>query len=162
MTLSSLRIGELSARSGRTIHAIRWYETQGLIPGVVRDTAGRRVYNERHVNWLDLMERLRRTGMSIAEMRAYTALVKQGRVTLKQRQEMLYAHRTRVLETIAEWTVALKLIDSKIDYYGEWLTTGQRPKTMPEYRVKEELAAPRRATLKSVRRRRGAAPSRDN
>lgn len=158
----NLRIGELSARSGRTIHAIRWYEAQGLIPGVVRDTAGRRVYNERHVNWLDLMERLRRTGMSIAEMRAYTALVKQGRVTLKQRQEMLYAHRTRVLETIAEWTVALKLIDSKIDYYGEWLTTGNRPKTMPEYRVKEELAAPKRATLKSVRRRRGAEASRNN
>jgi DNA-binding transcriptional MerR regulator len=160
--MMNLRIGELSARSGRSIHAIRWYETQGLIPGVVRDTAGRRVYNERHVNWLDLMDRLRRTGMSIAEMRAYTALVKQGRGTLKLRQDMLYAHRTRVLETIAEWTVALKLIDSKIDYYGEWLTTGQRPKTMPEYRAKEALATPRRATLKNVRRRRGAAASRSN
>jgi DNA-binding transcriptional MerR regulator len=160
--MMNLRIGELSARSGRSIHAIRWYEMQGLIPGVVRDAAGRRVYNERHVNWLDLMERLRRTGMSIAEMRAYTALVRQGRGTLELRRDMLSAHRTRVLETIAEWTVALKLIDSKIDYYGEWLTTGQRPKTMPEYRVKEELAAPGRATLKSVRRRRAAAPSRSN
>jgi len=26
--MSTLRIGELSARSGRTIHAIRWYEAQ--------------------------------------------------------------------------------------------------------------------------------------
>ena len=127
-TASNLRIGELSARSGRTVHAIRWYEAQGLIPGVVRDTGGRRVYHEHHVDWLDLMDRLRRTGMSIAEMRAYTALVKQGRSTLKQRQEMLYAHRTRVLATISDWTLALKLIDSKIDFYGEWLTTGQRPK----------------------------------
>jgi DNA-binding transcriptional MerR regulator len=152
--MSNLRIGELSARSGRTIHAIRWYETQGLIPGVVRDGGGRRVYTELHVDWLDLMNRLRRTGMSIAEMRAYTALVKQGRSTLKQRQEMLYAHRTRVLETISEWTLALKLIDGKIDFYGEWLTTGHRPKRLPEDRVKESVSLLRAVAPKDLRRRR--------
>ena len=155
-----LRIGELSARSGRTIHAIRWYEAQGLIPGVERDLGGRRVYHEQHVDWLDLMDRLRRTGMSIAEMRAYTALVKRGRGTLKQRQEMLYAHRTRVLQTISEWTEALTLIDSKIDYYGEWLTTGHRPKRSPEYRVKDAVAARRGAAPKRVSRSRRVAPAR--
>jgi DNA-binding transcriptional MerR regulator len=156
---SNLRIGELSARSGRTIHAIRWYEAQGLIPGVVRDTGGRRVYHEHHVDWLDLMDRLRSTGMSIAEMRAYTALVKQGRGTLKQRQEMLFAHRARVLQTISEWTQALKLIDSKIDYYGEWLTTGQRPRHRPEDRVKESEILLRGAAPKRVPRRSYAARS---
>jgi DNA-binding transcriptional MerR regulator len=72
-------IGELSARSGRSIHTIRWYEAQGLIPGVVRDSGGRRNYTEQHVDWLDLMDRLRRTGMSVAEMRDYASLVKLGR-----------------------------------------------------------------------------------
>src|SRR5215470_4867988 len=151
--MSNLRIGELSARSGRTIHAIRWYEAQGLIPGVVRDGGGRRVYSEQHVDWLDLMERLRRTGMSIAEMRAYTALVKQGRSTLKQRQDMLYAHRTRVLKTISEWTQALQLIDSKIDFYGEWLTTGHRPKRRPEDRVKESEILLRGSAPRNLARR---------
>src|SRR5207244_572747 len=108
----------------------------------------------------DLMDRLRRTGMSIAEMRAYTALVKQGRSTLKQRQEMLYAHRTRVLETISEWTLALKLIDSKIDFYGEWLTTGHRPKGLPEDRVKESVSLLRAIAPKDLRRRRAAGPLR--
>lgn len=36
-----LHIGGLSARTGHSIHAIRWYEAQGLIPGVVRDLAVR-------------------------------------------------------------------------------------------------------------------------
>src|SRR5215467_7852324 len=159
--MSNLRIGELSARSGRTVHAIRWYEAQGLIPGVVRDTGGRRVYHEQHVDWLDLMDRLRRTGMSIAEMRAYTALVRQGRSTLKQRQEMLVAHRARVLERIADWTVALKLIDSKIDFYGEWLTTGHRPKLVPEDRVKESsIVLGRSAPRKPPRRGRAGSSHR--
>ena len=61
-----MRIGELSTRSGRSVHAIRWYESQGLVPGVERDTGRRRVYTELHVGWLDFMDRLRRTGMTIA------------------------------------------------------------------------------------------------
>jgi DNA-binding transcriptional MerR regulator len=125
---TNFRIGELAERTGRSIHTIRWYEAQGLIPGVVRDGGGRRVYSELHLSWLDLMERLRRTGMSIAQMRQYTVLVKQGSKTLRRRQVLLSQHRARVQRTIAEWTQALKLIDSKIDFYGEWLTTGQRPK----------------------------------
>lgn len=38
---NNFRIGELAARTGRSIHAIRWYEAQGLIPGVARDSGGR-------------------------------------------------------------------------------------------------------------------------
>ena len=45
-------IGELASRTARSRHAIRWYETQGLMPGVQRNGSGRRVYNERHVDWL--------------------------------------------------------------------------------------------------------------
>ena len=122
-----LRIGELAGRTGRSVHAIRWYEAQGLIPGVVRDPGGRRVYSERHVSWLQAMERLRRTGMSVSEMRQYTSLVKRGSETLKERRALLAAHRERVKATIAQWTEALELLDGKIDYYGEWLQTGRRP-----------------------------------
>ena len=129
-----MKIGELSERSGRSIHAIRWYEAQGLVPGVERDKGGRRVYTELHVGWLGLMDRLRRTGMTIAQMREYTALVKQGHSTLRQRQALLTAHRARVTDTIAEWKAALRTIDGKIDFYGEWLATGERPKQMPQPR----------------------------
>jgi DNA-binding transcriptional MerR regulator len=145
---SNFLIGELSARSGRSIHTIRWYEAQGLIPGVVRDGGGRRNYTEQHVDWLDLMDRLRRTGMSVAEMRDYASLVKLGRSTLKQRQELLAAHRIKVKATIAELSLALKLIDSKIDFYGEWLHTGQRPKLIPTLRNGE---AARRIARRAAR-----------
>jgi DNA-binding transcriptional MerR regulator len=137
------RIGDLAARSGRSVHAIRWYESQGLMPGVARDAGGRRVYSEQHLGWLDLMDRLRRTGMSIAEMRTYTQLVQQGRTTLAERKALLSAHRGRVTQTIAEWTQALRIVDSKIDYYGEWITSGHRPKLTPTQR--------REATPKAMR-----------
>jgi DNA-binding transcriptional MerR regulator len=135
----NLRIGELATRTGRSVHTIRWYERQGLIPGVVRDAGGRRVYHERHVGWLELIERLRFTGMSIAQMREFTALVKHGRGSLKQQQTLLFAHRARVRETIDGWAEALRLLDRKIDFYGEWLTTGQRPRARPEASVARRM-----------------------
>jgi DNA-binding transcriptional MerR regulator len=130
------RIGEMASRTGRTIHTIRWYETQGLIPGVIRDSGGRRRYGEHHVGWLDLMERLRRTGMSITQMREYTALAKQGDAALPQRRALLAGHQVRVREDIARRISALALIDAKIEFYDEWMANGARPSVEPHRRLK--------------------------
>jgi DNA-binding transcriptional MerR regulator len=141
----SLRIGELAARTGRSVHAIRWYEAQGLIPGVVRDAAGRRVYRERHLGWLELIDRLRMTGMSIAQMREYAGLVGQGRSTLKMQHVLLLAHRQRVEEQIAEWTSALKMLDRKIELLDEWIRTGKRPESNAgEHAAKQSPARSKR------------------
>ena len=72
-----LRIGELAERTGRSPDTIRWYERQGLLPTVPRQGV-QRVYSNRHVEWLELMERLRRSGMSVADLRAYTASAQRG------------------------------------------------------------------------------------
>ena len=58
-----------------------------------------------------------------------TALVRQGSATLKQRHELLSAHRERVRQKIVEWNAALRLIEGKVDFYGEWIATGERPGT---------------------------------
>ncbi len=123
----TMLIGELAARTGRSVHTIRWYEAQGLLPGVARDGGGRRTFEEAHIGWLDLMDKLRQTGMSIAEMRKYTGLVRQGKATLSERGDMLRLHRERVRQRIVEWKRALKLLDGKIDYYDVWQETGRRP-----------------------------------
>lgn len=124
---TELRIGELARRSGRSVHAIRWYESIGLVPGVRRDAANRRLYDERHVEWLALMDRLRTTGMSTAQMARYAALVTRGKTSLATQREVLAAHRDQVRATIAEWQRALRLLDRKVAFYDRWLATGTRP-----------------------------------
>lgn len=140
---ATLPIGELSRSTGRSVHTIRWYEAQGLMPGVQRDGAGRRRYTPQHIAWLDLMVRLRATGMSIAKMRRYAALVKQGKATLAERRALLQAHRDEVLARIAEWHQALELLDDKIDFYGAWLHEGKRPVWPNEATPRRKLVAPR-------------------
>jgi DNA-binding transcriptional MerR regulator len=136
-----LHIGDVARRTGRSIHTIRWYESQGLIPGVVRDKGGRRTYSEYHVGWLDLMERLRFTGMPVAKMREYTALAKEGRATLEQRRALLAQHQTGLQDTIARWIEALTLINAKIEFYDEWVASGERPAVEPHERLKRAKSA---------------------
>lgn len=127
MTSRTYRIGELAALSGRSVHTIRWYEAQGLMPGVERDSGGRRVYHEQHLGWVEFMDRLRTTGMSIAEMREYAALVNEGKGTLKQWHAHLALHRERVKANIAELKLSVKLIDRKLRFYDEWIASGKQP-----------------------------------
>jgi len=121
-----LRIGELAERTGHSVHTIRWYEAQGLLPTVPRQGA-HRVYSNRHVEWLELMNRLRQSGMSVAELRNYTALAQRGGAALEQTRALLIAHKAQVESRIAEWQRARRLIDEKIAFYTEWLEAGRRP-----------------------------------
>ncbi len=125
---ANLRIGELAERCGRSVHTIRWYEAQRLIPGVRRDGGGRRVYHELHVQWLELLERLRASGMSIRQMREYAALVRRGDATLMQRRDLLAGHRERVRARIDELAASMALVDTKVAFYDQWIRTGVRPR----------------------------------
>lgn len=136
--IKHIRIGELSARSGFSVHTIRWYESQGLMPGVTRDLGSRRVYTERHIGWLGLVERLRTTGMTIAQIRDYAKLIRGGSSSIGAQQAMLVAHRQHVLAMMVEWQDALELLDEKIAFYDQWLRTGARPT--------EEVQKPKRRT----------------
>jgi DNA-binding transcriptional MerR regulator len=125
----TLRIGELARLSGRSVHTIRWYEAQRLMPGAARDAGGRRVFSQAHVQWLGLLGRLRASGMSVRDMQAYARLVRQGKATLADCREMLLQHRIKVQQRADELNEAMALVDHKIALYDKWLAraeTGDR------------------------------------
>jgi hypothetical protein len=57
------------------------------------------------------------------------------------RQALLAAHREQVRDMIAEWQLAMKLLDSKIDFYGEWVASGKRPAVKVVERAGAALAS---------------------
>ncbi|MGE3346858.1 MAG: MerR family transcriptional regulator [Ramlibacter sp.] len=117
----TLRIGELARRSGRSVHTIRWYEAQRLMPGAARDAAGRRLFSQSHVQWLGLLDRLRASGMSVRDMQAYARLMRQGKPALADCRVLLQEHRARVQQRCDELREALTLVDSKIAMYDRWI-----------------------------------------
>jgi DNA-binding transcriptional MerR regulator len=148
------QIGELARRSGRSEHTIRWYERQGLIPNVGRDRGGRRVYETGHLEHLVFLEWLRLTGMSVADMRRFTALALRGWRTLKERQAMLDAHRAEVEARMADLSVALDLIEAKMAYFDEWNKRKKRPAPvpLPDFAERHSQSRSRRRTVKTANR----------
>ena len=152
-----MRIGELAAQSGRSTHTIRWYDAQGLIPGVIRDPSGHRRFASGHVQWLALLERLRHTGMSISQIRTYTRLVQQGSKQLPLQRKLLADHRDRVAATIDAWRDSLDLIDAKLAFYDRWMATGVRPTAESDPHKREAAARSARSADARGRSPSGAA-----
>lgn len=114
-------VSEAAAKVGLTTHTLRWYEQEGLVAPIGRDSAGRRRYTEADLGWLDLLTKLRRTGMPVRDMRRYADLARQGDQTLAERLQLFCEHRDRVLARIAELQSDLDVLNYKIDIYGKLL-----------------------------------------
>ena len=110
-------IGELARRAGRSIDTLRWYEKMELIPAPLRDRGGRRVYPSDTLGWVGFLNRLRATGMSVADMRVYARLRALGNATTTERRRMLERHRTDVVEKIEALRENLAALDDKIETY---------------------------------------------
>jgi len=63
MTSDELTISEAAERTGLTRHTLRYYERDGLMLGVGRAGSGHRRYSERDLGWIELITKLRATGM---------------------------------------------------------------------------------------------------
>lgn len=117
-TADGLSIGQVSERTGLSVHALRFYEREGLLTDPVRrDAGGRRVYSEHDVEWLDICVKLRASGMPLPSIRRYAELVREGAGNEQQRTALLCEHREQVLAQIAELTECLNLISYKIEFY---------------------------------------------
>ena len=65
----TIRIGELAQRAGCTVKAVRFYEARGLLPSPPRSPAGYRLYTDGHLRCLQLIQRTKLLGLSLAKIR---------------------------------------------------------------------------------------------
>jgi DNA-binding transcriptional MerR regulator len=112
-------ISEVAALTGLTAHTLRWYERIGLMPHIDRSHTGQRRYTNRDLDWLDLVGKLRLTGMPVADMVRYAELVRAGDHTYGERFELLKSTREDVLARIAELQGTLAVLDRKISFYAD-------------------------------------------
>ncbi|MFE9659471.1 MerR family DNA-binding transcriptional regulator [Streptomyces sp. NPDC005955] len=111
-------ISEVAAFTGLSAHTLRWYERIGLMPHIDRSHAGQRRYRNQDLDWLDLVGKLRLTGMPVADMVRFSELVRGGDETFPERRLLLEATRREVLARIAELHGTLAVLNHKIDYYA--------------------------------------------
>ncbi|MFF8590370.1 MerR family transcriptional regulator [Streptomyces sp. NPDC015220] len=112
-------ISEVVAFTGLTAHTLRWYERIGLMAHVDRSHTGQRRYTNGDLDWLDLVGKLRLTGMPVADMVRYAELVRGGESTYGERYELLVATRRDVLARLTELQDTLAVLNHKIGFYAD-------------------------------------------
>ncbi len=119
-TIEPLSISQAATATGLTTHTLRYYERAGLmLDPVERAESTHRRYTDRDVTWVQLLTKLRATGMPIRMIREYAALVRDGEGNEQERLALLVAHRESVLAQLDEIRSNLAAIDHKIEIYTE-------------------------------------------
>jgi DNA-binding transcriptional MerR regulator len=118
MTSAELTIAEVAERTGLTRHTLRYYERDGLMLGVSRADSGHRRYSALDLGWIELITKLRATGMPVRGVRRYAELVRAGDGNEDERLALLRAHRERVRAQLDTMAAYLAAIDLKISYYA--------------------------------------------
>jgi DNA-binding transcriptional MerR regulator len=95
-----MSIREVCARSGLSARTVRYYEELGLLPGVRRRSAGRRVYGADELERLRFITRLKALGLSLEEIGDLNAVYAIGGSTkaMLRRLDELLARRLEELD----------------------------------------------------------------
>jgi DNA-binding transcriptional MerR regulator len=113
----SYSIAEAARRTGLSIDTLRYYERIELLDPPARDMAGRRAYSEEDLAWLDLLTKLRTTGMPIKMMREYAQLRRRGEAGAPRRRAILVEQRRSVEARIEELQSCMDVLNYKIENY---------------------------------------------
>ena len=146
-------IGEIAKLLNIAPSTLRYYDKKGLLPFVERSASGVRVFTESDYEWLKTIECLKKTGMSLEDIKGYITLTAQGDSTLQERLEIMQKQRDKVEKQIEEAQQMLVTLDYKCWYYQTAKTLGSA-KAVKELKD-EELPEEYRAVRAKLRLRDG-------
>lgn len=113
----TMTIQQVAEETDLSVHTLRYYERIGLIHPINRAQNTHRRYSPDDVAWIEFLNKLRATGMSIQQMQRYAELQRQGDATLPERVEMLRMLQREAEARIDDLQAHLKVIRYKIEFY---------------------------------------------
>lgn len=142
-TDETLSIGQISEQTGLSVHALRYYEREGLFATEVERTdSGHRIYRAEDVEWLHVCTRLRNSGMPLADVRTYAQLVRAGSGNEAERFRLLGEHQQRIEAQLVELRTCHEIISAKVTVYAEHLVNGSASELWTGEPASCELARP--------------------
>ena len=117
-------ITEMAELSGYDAMTLRYYERIGIIEPVSR-VNGRRAYCEDDLHRISTLTCLKKTGLSLGEIKDYVNLINQGEKTIPQRLSMILKQQKVVARQIKELYNHAEHIAFKVWYYETALKEGQ-------------------------------------
>lgn len=110
-------VGEMAKLLGIPSSTLRYYDKEGLLPFVERSPGGMRLFQEKDYEWLKIIECLKKTGMSLKDIRKYIQLSMQGDETIGMRLELFHKQRKLLQEQMDSLQQTMETLNYKCWYY---------------------------------------------
>lgn len=110
-------IGEMAKRLNVAPSTLRYYDKEGMLPFIERSSGGIRMFQEKDMSWLQIIECLKKTGMPIKDIKEFVDLCIEGDDTIDRRLEIISKQKKAVEKQIEESQKMLDMLNYKCWYY---------------------------------------------
>ena len=117
-------VSEMARVLNTSASTLRYYDQEGLLPFVERSKSGIRMFTEKDYEWLKVIECLKKSGLSIKEIRSYIHMAQQGDASLKERLSLFEDRKRAVKKQMEEMQETLELLEFKCWYYQTAIQEG--------------------------------------
>ncbi len=117
-------IGQVAQKMGLTAHTLRYYDKEGLLPFVKKNSSGLRMFSDEDIDWLVVIECLKGTGMQLKDIKQYIDWCQEGDATIGRRLEMFKRQKAKLEEQLRQLQQYMEKINYKIAYYTEAAAKG--------------------------------------
>lgn len=116
-------IGQVSEMFNIPVSTLRYYDKEGLFPGLERSSGIRR-FGEKEIEALRIIECLKKTGMEIKDIKQFMELCAEGSSTYSVRRDFFLRRKEIVEEEIRKMNRVLDMINFKCWYYEQAIKDG--------------------------------------
>lgn len=116
-------IGQVSALFGLPISTLRYYDKQGLFPGMARES-GIRKFSDRELEALRVIECLKKSGLEIRDIKQFMDWCVAGPSTYPQRKALFEQQKKTVEAQIKHLERVLDMLKFKFWYYEQAIQDG--------------------------------------
>lgn len=115
--MKSFLIGDISKMYGISQDTLRYYDKAGLLPFVKKNQAGRRVFTEEDLGYIEVIDCLKRSGIPVKEIAKFMDWCVEGDKTLPQRYAFMVEQEAALERKIQDLQAQLDFLRWKKWYY---------------------------------------------
>ena len=112
-------VGEMARFLNVSASTLRYYDKEGLFQELNKEpsNSGIRMFSDKDYEWLKIIECLKKSGLSIKEIRSYIDMTKRGDDSLEERLQLFEERKKDVERQMKELQETLDLLKYKCWYY---------------------------------------------
>lgn len=117
-------IKQVAEKMEVTIPTLRYYDKEGLLPFLDKKLDGTRVFKDEDFKVLHIITCMKKSGMSIKDIKRFMDFCQEGDSTLHERLEIFLERKKAVQKQMEELNNIMETINHKIWYYVTAIEAG--------------------------------------